>query len=204
MQQQSGYVTTFHILCSHSVPTAEILSRSCKLLACCRIKPAECNSPLTTTAGRSCYHANLHHNIPPALLSSPPCRAKTLTPCPLLPTNLTHSQNEAVDDKGTNIKCTFFLESRAKDGNLTIDAFVNDALEVYKMQQITKVDLSRWVHARTVLKSLDVLSISSFCSAETTQRILSSVIYHVFSKADVGLVDVSVCCFGKCVDRKVC
>ncbi|MEW5308389.1 MAG: hypothetical protein WDW38_000355 [Sanguina aurantia] len=55
-------------------------------------------------------------------------------------------QNEAVDDKGTNIKCTFFLESRAKEGHLTIDAFVNDALEVYKMQQITKVDLSRYLY----------------------------------------------------------
>lgn len=72
----------------------------------------------------------------------PPLSCKHVHPVNPVSTNLTHSQNEA-DDKGKNMKCTFFLESTAKGGNLTIDAFVNDALEAYKMQQIIKVDLSR-------------------------------------------------------------
>lgn len=93
----------------------------------------------------------------PSSAAQPPLsfvHAHRVSPLPKPP--CTRSQNEAVDDKGTNIKCTFFLESRAKEGHLTIDAFVNDALEVYKMQQITKVDLSRWASARSDVTPLQL------------------------------------------------
>lgn len=51
-----------------------------------------------------------------------------------------------MDDKGKSVKWTYFLESDAPNGNATIEAFVQEALALYRKQQSAKVDPSRYMY----------------------------------------------------------
>jgi len=59
-------------------------------------------------------------------------------------------QQESLDDKNKNFKTTYYLEAKNKkdaaDGIRIIEKFVEEALELYKKQQATKVDYSRYLY----------------------------------------------------------
>jgi len=55
-------------------------------------------------------------------------------------------QQENLDDKQKNQKITYFLESSHKNGNAVIEEFVREALALYRDQQASKVDYSRYLY----------------------------------------------------------
>eukprot|EP00198_Chlamydomonas_reinhardtii_P011333 XP_001700670.1 ubiquinol:cytochrome c oxidoreductase biogenesis factor [Chlamydomonas reinhardtii] len=55
-------------------------------------------------------------------------------------------ETENLDDKAKATKITYMLESKEKDGNERIEAFVADALETFRKQQSAKVDPARYLY----------------------------------------------------------
>lgn len=53
---------------------------------------------------------------------------------------------ENLDDKAKQVKCTYLLESDAENGNVAIEEFVQEALALYRKQQQSKVDPSRYMY----------------------------------------------------------
>jgi hypothetical protein len=89
----------------------------------------------------------------PAAHRPGPASARPLSPCACQPTACfpplsAHRcrETETLDDKAKNVKSIYKLESSAKDGNAQIEAFVVEALEVYRKQQTAKVDHSRYLY----------------------------------------------------------
>jgi hypothetical protein len=55
-------------------------------------------------------------------------------------------EKENLDDKQKSLKWLYHIESKEKGGNTAIEAFVNEALTLYKkQQQSAKVDVSRYM-----------------------------------------------------------
>ncbi|KAG2428239.1 hypothetical protein HYH02_014421 [Chlamydomonas schloesseri] len=55
-------------------------------------------------------------------------------------------ESENLDDKAKATKITYMLESKEKNGNELIEAFVADALETFRKQQSARVDPARYLY----------------------------------------------------------